>query len=224
MTNQFSLKISSPCSENFDRFITTRKGGFCDSCTKEVIDFTSMNSQEITTYFQNHATQNTCGRFKNKQLTTYTPTIIKRRKVNRLHGLGFALLTLFSFGKIRAQDIKTQTNAPDKTSPNYQDSIQEKNITVKGTVTEDGIPLPGASVVLNGTTIGTSTDFDGNFEFPEKLKKGDVLIVSYIGFNSKKIVVQNENSAQSVTMEVNLKMDACILMGKVAVKKVYKSN
>ncbi|ASO07003.1 carboxypeptidase-like regulatory domain-containing protein [Arenibacter algicola] len=39
-----------------------------------------------------------------------------------------------------------------------------QNITVQGTVFDDnGVPLPGASVVVKGTSTGTQTDFDGNF-------------------------------------------------------------
>ncbi|GAA4275579.1 carboxypeptidase-like regulatory domain-containing protein [Aquimarina mytili] len=224
MNNQFSLQINAPCTENFDTFSSTQQGGFCDSCKKEVIDFTRMNTQEIVHYFQANTTQNTCGRFKTHQLKTYDHPIQKRSKLSFISGIGLAFIALFSFGKIQGQEIKNQTNTSDQNTAKLQDTTSQKNITVKGTVTDDGGPLPGANVILEGTTLGVSTDFDGHFEFPEKLKKGDVLVVSYIGFNSKRIVVQNENSAQSISMKVNLKMDSCVLMGKVAVNKVYNSK
>ena len=66
--NLFKLEISSPCSENFNDFKPTKKGGFCDSCQKEVIDFTRMNSEEIATYFKTRTIDNTCGRFTPAQL------------------------------------------------------------------------------------------------------------------------------------------------------------
>ena len=47
MKQNFSISIKSPCQENFESFEPTQKGGFCDSCQKEVIDFTKMSSQEI---------------------------------------------------------------------------------------------------------------------------------------------------------------------------------
>lgn len=61
-------------------------------------------------------------------------------------------------------------------------SILAQN-TVSGTVLEksSGQPLPGVSVVVQGTTNGTSTDFDGNFTL-SNVKKGDVITFSYLGF------------------------------------------
>jgi len=224
MENQLSLNIKEPCTENFNEFALTKKGGFCDSCQKEVIDFTKMNSQEITSYFQIEKTKDTCGVFKENQLKIYESNLSKRKNISFLGGLGLAILSLFPFNKALAQDIKNQTKTSENKPSNFQSIINKKNIVVKGVVVETGVPLPGVTVLLEGTTIGTSTDFDGNFEFPEKLKNGDVLVFSYVGMNSKKVVITDEKAALNVTLEVNLKMDSCILMGKVAVKKIYKSK
>lgn len=224
MNTSFNLQINTPCSENFDQFKPTQKGGFCDSCQKEVIDFTHMSADQIVMYFQNNSTQKTCGRFKSEQLKTYDSPAIKRSKLSFFGGFGLAIIALFSIGKSQAQDIDNTTNILTDTPSKIQDITQEKQFVVTGTVNDNGVPLPGANVVLEGTTIGTTTDFDGNFEFPEKLKKGDVLVVSYIGFNSKRIQVQNKNSAQDITMQVNLKVDSCVLLGAVAVKKVFSSK
>ncbi len=55
--------------------------------------------------------------------------------------------------------------------------------TLTGTVTDksSGQPLPGVNVVVQGTTNGTSTDFDGNFTLGN-VKRGDKILFSYIGF------------------------------------------
>ncbi|MEW7278254.1 carboxypeptidase-like regulatory domain-containing protein [Aquimarina sp. 2201CG1-2-11] len=224
MNNQLNLRINTPCTENFDNFSPTQQGGFCGSCQKEVIDFTNMNAQEIAYYFQNRATQNTCGRFKKEQLKTYHKPIRKPHKISFIGGLGLAFITFFSFGKAQGQDIKNQPEDLDQNASKIQDTSQQKNITVKGKVTDNGTPLPGAVVILEGTTVGVYTDYDGNFEFPEKLKNGDVLVMSFIGFTSKKVTIQNKNSSQNASIEVNLTEDTCVLMGKVAVNKVYKSK
>ena len=74
--------------------------------------------------------------------------------------------------------------------------------TVKGVVTssKDGLPLPGLTVVVKGTTNGTSTDFDGKFTLavpgPES-----VLVFSYIGFETQEIVVGDQTKFD-VAMEV----------------------
>ena len=44
---------------------------------------------------------------------------------------------------------------------------------------ENGVPLPGANVVIDGTSTGVSTDFDGNFEIAAS--QGQVLAISFIG-------------------------------------------
>ncbi|MDZ4147509.1 MAG: SusC/RagA family TonB-linked outer membrane protein [Flavobacteriaceae bacterium] len=74
---------------------------------------------------------------------------------------------------------------------------QEK--TVSGTVTESsGQPLPGASVVVRGTTKGTQTDFDGKYSI--KANVGDVLVFSYVGMETTTQTVGASN-----TIDVNLK-------------------
>ena len=60
--------------------------------------------------------------------------------------------------------------------------------TIQGTVVdEQGIPLPGANVLVQGTTNGTQTDFDG--EFSIEAAPGDILVVSYLGFNTENVEV-----------------------------------
>lgn len=224
MNNQFSLNIKTPCIENFNKFTSTKNGGFCNSCQKEVIDFTKMDSQEIINYFQTKKTQNTCRKFHKNQLNNYEDKLPKKKRINFLSGIGLTFLSLFSFSKVYAQDINNNTKTKDKNPPKFQDVINKKNIVVKGTVTDDMGPLFDVIVLLEGTNIGTVTDFDGNFEFPEKLKGGDVLVFSMLGMNSKKVIITNQKSTLNITLKVNLKMDSCMLMGEVVVKKIYKSK
>ena len=59
---------------------------------------------------------------------------------------------------------------------------------ITGSVTDDnGIPLPGASIVIGGTSDGTTTNFDGNFTID--VSQGSTLIISYVGYESQEIVV-----------------------------------
>lgn len=76
---------------------------------------------------------------------------------------------------------------------------QEKPIT--GKVTDgDGIPLPGVNVLMDGTTNGTQTDFDGNYSIQGS--SGDVLVFSYIGFETQQKVV-GTSSVINITMAVD---------------------
>jgi len=59
---------------------------------------------------------------------------------------------------------------------------------ITGSVSDDnGIPLPGASVVIQGSSSGTTTDFDGNFSI--ETSQGSTLVISYVGYESQQIVV-----------------------------------
>jgi iron complex outermembrane receptor protein len=89
--------------------------------------------------------------------------------------------------------------------------------TTKGKVVEkaSGEGLPGVSIVIKGSTSGSSTDFDGNFEL--STKEGDVLVFSYVGFKTVEIaattelLIQLENSAES--------LDEIVIVGYGAVRK-----
>ncbi|WP_282089063.1 SusC/RagA family TonB-linked outer membrane protein [Aquimarina algiphila] len=68
---------------------------------------------------------------------------------------------------------------------------QEK--TISGTVTDDkGLPLPGVNVVVKNTASGTQTDFDGNYTL--QANRGAVLSFSYVGFDTKEVVIGDGNS------------------------------
>ena len=76
---------------------------------------------------------------------------------------------------------------------------QEK--TISGTVSdENGLPLPTATVIIQGTTTGTSTDFDGNYSIGAN--QGDVLIFSYVGYAN-----QTQTVGASNKLDVSLQPD-----------------
>ncbi len=91
---------------------------------------------------------------------------------------------------------------------------QEKTVT--GTITDGKLPLPGANVVIKGTTKGSSTDMDGKFSI--KAKAGDVLEISSIGYDSKTLTVGAANS-----YNVSLKETATVLnevvIGAMGIKR-----
>lgn len=81
---------------------------------------------------------------------------------------------------------------------------------ISGTVTSDGEPLIGASVVEKGTTNGTLTDVDGKFTL--SVKENATIEVSYIGFTSKTFAV-----GQQTVFNVELKEEANVLNEVVAI-------
>lgn len=71
--------------------------------------------------------------------------------------------------------------------------------TVTGIVSDQAGPLPGASVLIKGTTNGTQTDFDGNYTL-DNVDGNAVLVFSYIGFKTVEIPVEGRSTI-NVTME-----------------------
>lgn len=225
MKTQYNLEIKRPCAENYKDFTPTKNGGFCNSCHKEVIDFTKMKPKAIAHYFKTHTKENTCGKFTTHQLqNTYTTTTTRNKYLSFFTGIGMSVMAFFSILSSEAQTLK-DSKKTTKNNTEIETLKHKNNITVKGTVLDqDGIPLPGANIILEGTTVGTQTNFDGYFEFPKQLKKGDVLVVSYVGFNSQKIVIEDKKSTLEIALKINMKYDSCIIMGDVAVKEIFKSK
>ncbi|MDX1328650.1 MAG: carboxypeptidase-like regulatory domain-containing protein, partial [Arenibacter sp.] len=72
---------------------------------------------------------------------------------------------------------------------------QSAQHTVTGNVTssEDGMPLPGVSIVLKGTSQGVSSDFDGNYSINVPNGNG-TLVYSYLGFETQEVAVNGKTS------------------------------
>ncbi len=87
---------------------------------------------------------------------------------------------------------------------------QEKTIT--GTVVdEEGLPLPGVNVIVEGTMKGAQTNFDGNYSI-NNVQSTDVLVFSYVGFTTQEIPVGNKTR-----IDVTLNVDAAALEEVVVV-------
>jgi hypothetical protein len=63
------LSIPKPCHENWNEMSPREQGAFCNSCSKIVIDFTTLSDEDVKNYFFQNREQKTCGRFRNDQLT-----------------------------------------------------------------------------------------------------------------------------------------------------------
>jgi TonB-linked SusC/RagA family outer membrane protein len=74
-------------------------------------------------------------------------------------------------------------------------------ITVSGTVKDGaGAPIPGVSVLLKGTSTGTTTDTDGKFTITVN-SENDILVISFIGFATQEVAVQNRTTIDVVLAE-----------------------
>ncbi|WP_396147749.1 hypothetical protein [Flavobacterium sp.] len=136
------IRIQNPCNENWSSMSTDKKGRFCTSCNKIVIDFRKMKAPEIQKYFvENSTNESICGYYKfnqveNENNTKYTnlknrfnQIKVKPIKIVALLSLSF----LFSFSSCfmgkRAEDQSEDSIENDSVTTNkIKDSIQKDSI------------------------------------------------------------------------------------------------
>ncbi len=83
--------------------------------------------------------------------------------------------------------------------------------TVTGTVSDEMGPLPGASVLVKGTTNGTQTDFDGNYTIDAP--SNATLVISYIGFKTMEVAIDNQTTISVTLQEDASKLDEVVVTG-----------
>ena len=82
--------------------------------------------------------------------------------------------------------------------------------SVSGTVSSEDGPLPGATVVVKGTSNGTTTDFDGNFTIAADADA--VLVVSFVGFTSQEVAVGGQDQI-SVMLAADNELEEVVVTG-----------
>ena len=90
--------------------------------------------------------------------------------------------------------------------------------TVSGLVSDSDGPLPGATVIVQGTNNGVSTDFDGNFSI--QANAGDVLEISYVGFQTQIITISANQDSISVSLISDNELEEIVVTGYGTQKKV----
>lgn len=95
MERNFKITIPEPCHEDWNKMTPSDNGRFCLSCSKTVVDFTSMLPDEVQHFFIQNQNTNICGRFKKSQLDTITIQIPSRVLYTQTHYHKMFLLALF---------------------------------------------------------------------------------------------------------------------------------
>ncbi|MBT8184586.1 MAG: SusC/RagA family TonB-linked outer membrane protein, partial [Eudoraea sp.] len=90
-------------------------------------------------------------------------------------------------------------------------TVEALQATITGTITDaSGVPLPGANVVIKGTSTGAAADFDGNYSITAS--PGDVLVFTYTGYNTAERTV-GADTVINVSLEEGLALDEVIVTG-----------
>lgn len=108
--------------------------------------------------------------------------------------------------------LKPLPEKEDATPPNVQK--QDDRIILKGSVKakNDRMPLPGVNVYVNGTTVGTATDLDGNFEL-DVPATSRILVFSLVGMRTEEVVIGTQRSFDILMVEEQLGLEEVIVVG-----------
>jgi len=101
------------------------------------------------------------------------------------------------------------------------ENVQQRNVT--GIVTDkNGTPLPGVTIIIEGTSRGTDTDFDGKYSI--SANSGDVLVFSYIGMTSQTLKIENKLELNVILLEDSNVLDEVVVVGYGTKKKINLSG
>lgn len=97
--------------------------------------------------------------------------------------------------------------------------LQQPEKRITGKVTDQtGAPIPGASVVVKGTTIGTTTDNDGNFTLSIP-NNAQTLTVSFVGMSAQDIEIGSRTSFDVAMTEESIGVDEVVVIGYGTIRK-----
>lgn len=126
---------------------------------------------------------------------------------SKMAGVGLCSLLLCATPQVALADVS------------HADAVEmvQQTTKIKGTVIDNtGFGVIGAAVVVKGTTNGTVTDFDGNFEIEAKV--GDMLEISYVGY--KTITIAATAQHMNLTMEEDTEtLDEVVVVGYTSTSK-----
>jgi len=212
------LKINKPCSQNWNEMTPSGKGRFCDSCAKQVIDFSTMSDQQILGYIQKKE-GSLCGRLAvnqmNRVLVSPSPSSLSSRFFRMLLSGLFLSQVEMSMGQSQA-GYQHEKNFNDRdgirpAKPNDIDRptpIDTNKDYIAGIVLDSSTheTLVFANIYIKGTQYGVVTDTAGKFKLkiPETFKEDSItIIISYTGYLNEEILIQRQTLPASLTVYVN---------------------
>ncbi|WP_225444005.1 TonB-dependent receptor [Echinicola arenosa] len=102
--------------------------------------------------------------------------------------------------------------------PNKNNKLND--ITIGGKIyDEEGLPLPGATILVKGTNIGTVADYDGQYKI--KAKEDAILIFSMLGYKAQEVSVQGRDNIDITLLQEATALDEVVVLGYNTVEKQH---
>lgn len=165
--------LASMYDESLDQFVTHDWNTNLPDFRKQYYETPQLRAQGFKNKYSDE--------FYNLKAQYYIPKLYKHLQLNWF-GLSFRNTKNANDQYLRT--IKWQKH--NKNTTNYSGNI------IGHVLDESGLPLPGANVMLKGTDVGTTTDFDGLYSI--NASSNQVLVFSYVGFNPEEVKVGNQKN------------------------------
>ena len=224
---KINYQIEEPCHADWDQMKPEAKGRFCESCSKTVIDFSSMSDFSIVNYLERHKHLSVCGRFEEKQLDkTYLFT--------KPHQAAFGFdLKAVALGLALSTFSALPSQAQNAVAIEHHDSISEAKMPIQGAVAvsydhRDETVVSG-KIEWEGKNTGAiqiglmdansnlltsiEADKNGTFKIPLDWKKNPASIrVTAPGYAIQTVYFKNRESLKDLKIRI---YDRKMIKGKV---------
>ncbi|MGZ3863511.1 MAG: T9SS type A sorting domain-containing protein [Bacteroidia bacterium] len=143
------ISITEPCHENWDAMTPNQQGAFCNSCAKDVVDFSKKSLEEIKNFFSKPQSGRVCGRFEEKQLQELSvEDFVSRftywnfsKKFAAIFFMAFAFIFLGNeaqaqYGEhmMKGEVMVVQEKSPKKNTGNDEQHQEAERRMIKGKV------------------------------------------------------------------------------------------
>ncbi|MFO7826227.1 MAG: SusC/RagA family TonB-linked outer membrane protein [Cyclobacterium sp.] len=128
------------------------------------------------------------------------------------------LVSIASQSHLSFKQVDQNIHVKKSEKENLITLVKFEDITISGTVTdENGEPLPGVTIIIEGTNTGTVTDFNGTYSL--QAETGNVLVFSFVGFESQKVTIGNSDTLNVELLEDQSSLDEVVVVGYGTQKK-----
>lgn len=134
-------------------------------------------------------------------------TIVTLTTKKALGTLG--IFMIFMIAAVQLNQVFAQAN----------EMVQNQRI-IKGIISDDSGPLSNVNIVLKGTKTGTATNSKGEFTFPNPLNTGDILLISYLGYETHETTINDDTTF----IRLSLSEDLIEFSGALNSDKPYKTK
>ncbi len=188
--------------------------------TKFTLNLKQVTVKEVFEQIQNQSEFVVFYKDSQVDLNRKVDVVVEDSEVNQILDVTFAGTNL-SYKILDRQIIIKPKEVESKPKKNLDipESENQQKKTIKGKVTDsEGEALPGVSIIVKGTTIGITSDFEGNYilEIPNDAK---TLVFSFVGMNAQEVNIGEQTQINVTLEENNVSLEEVVAVGYGTMKR-----